>query len=218
MPLFSKDQKVHLARLARQAYDAWSEREAFEECNPTLSRTKCFEAWRHAETLKVTRHTQSLRECVSERDYLPLVAHFNHLLGNGDKALRTLLRHAEGSRITVYYKLQQALAERGLDEAYAAAICRRQYKTELGDASEKQLWSLFYTVRNRRKLPKGAKPKAAPKPQPARIANDSIGRLSVDRLKREMSLAVEREDYEGAAKYRDAIALAEAPAESVNPF
>jgi hypothetical protein len=118
---------------------------------------------------------QSLRLCTSEGHYLRLMAHFADLAGDGDSALRLLLRHGEEPRITAYFKLRQALAERGLDEGYAAVICRRQYKRELGHASEKQLWNLFYTVRNRRKaLPKAQRQKA-----PRKVREHS-GTLSAD--------------------------------------
>lgn len=150
----SNQQKGDIAKLARQAYDAWEQRDEFELANPTLSRTACFEAWRHVEQGKAVG-VQSLRLCTSEKHYLRLMAHFAKLLGESARALLLLLRHGEEPRIRAYFKLRQALAERGLAEDYAAAICRRQYKRPLGEASEKQLWNLFYTVRNRRKpLPK----------------------------------------------------------------
>jgi hypothetical protein len=201
MHLFTNDQKRQISKLAKRAYDQWEGREAFEECNPTMSRSACFSAWRHAETLKATGYrTQSLREAISERDYLPLLAHFSHFLGDGAGALKHLLRHAEGARIQIFFKLQQALAERGLDEAYAVAICRRQYKCDLGDASEKQLWSLFFTVRNRRKV---AAP-TAHKPAPKRI-KESLGTLSVATIEKRLAAAVQSEDYEQAAQLRDEI-------------
>lgn len=206
MRFLSNDQKREVAKLARQAYNAWTGREAFEECNPELSRTACFEAWRHAETLKATRRTQSLRQCTSERDFKPLMAHFADLLGDSAGALRHLLRHAEEGRITIFFKLQHALAERGLDESYAAAICRRQYKCDLGDASEKQLLSLFFTVRNRRKVAAPAERKPAPK----RIKED-LGTLSVAELERQMATAVQAENYEEAARLRDRIRASDNP-------
>jgi len=203
MHYFTNDQKTHVAKLARAAYESWEGREQWEESNGEFSRTKCFEIWRHAETAKVTGGIASLRDCVSEVHYLPLVAHFNDLAGKGGAALRALLRHQEERRITPFFKLQQALAERGLDEAYAAAICRRQYKCELGDASEKQLWSLVFTIRNRRKV---AQVKER-KPAPRRIAA-SLGTLSVSTrdLEQGMAEAVRDERYEDAARLRDLIA------------
>ena len=150
MNLLTPAQKAQVCIAARLAYDAWATREEFELINSELSATKCFEAWRRCEQHKVTgRH--SLTDCTSEQHYLPLLAHFTALRGEGGRALLLLLRHAEAGRITVYFKLLQALQERGLTEGYAATIGRSKFKRELGECSEKQLWSLFFDVRKRRK-------------------------------------------------------------------
>lgn len=167
----SNEQKGILCQLAREAYDAWPGRAAFEECNAELSVSKCFEAWRRVEQGKAVGQ-QSLRLCAQEA-FLPLRAHFKAMLGDGAGALRDHLRAAEEPRIRARWKLQQALDQRGLNEGYAAAICRRQFKCELGDASEKQLWALFYTVTNRRKPQMGARP-AKP-----RYVKSQLGTLSV---------------------------------------
>ncbi|WP_043586340.1 hypothetical protein [Geminisphaera colitermitum] len=172
MTLFTNEQKARVAQLARRAYDARPDREEFELINSHLSKTACFEHWRKWQTGRATGGVQSLRECVSELHYLPLLAHFSDMLGDGGGALNLLLRHAEEGRIRVFFKLQEALAERDLNEAYAASICRRQYRCDLGDASEKQLWSLFFTVRNRRKAV------AKPKRTAPRYVRNAIATLS----------------------------------------
>ncbi|WP_414664884.1 hypothetical protein [Horticoccus sp. 23ND18S-11] len=169
----SNEQKGRLCQLARQAYDAWTGREAFEEANPTLAVSKCFEAWRRVEQGKAVRE-QSLTRCTQDH-FLPLRAHFKAMLGNGDGALRDHLRAQEEPRIRARWKLEAALAERGLDQGYAAAICRRQFKCELGDASEKQLWALFFTVTNRRKPVAGG----ASKVKRPRYVGSHLGTLSV---------------------------------------
>ncbi len=157
----SSEQKARICIAARRAYDAWEMREAYEACNDGLSLTKCFEAWRRVEQGKVTGGIQSLTLCTSERHYLPLLSHFAALAGEGGAALQLLLRHAEEGRITVYFKLLQALEERGLAEGYAATICRAKFKCALGDATEKQLWSLFFDVRKRRAAVREARAKPA---------------------------------------------------------
>lgn len=149
MTLLSNEQKAAICRLARRAYDTWAGREAFEDANDGLSMSKCFEAWRRVEQGKAVGR-QSLRDCTSDNDYLRLTAHFQNLLGDSGRALNSLLRHGEEPRVVAFHKLQLALRERGLHEGYAAAICRRQFRCELGDASAKQLWNLFFTVKNRR--------------------------------------------------------------------
>ncbi len=156
----SHEQKARVCIAARRAYDAWAIREEFELINPELSPSKCFEAWRRVEQGKAVGQ-QSLRLCTSETHYLPLLAHFAGLLGEGGRALQLLLRHAEEGRITVYFKLLQTLEERGLEEEYAATICRCKFKCALGEASEKQLWSLFFDVRQRRKAVQAARAKPA---------------------------------------------------------
>lgn len=145
----SHEQKGLLCRFAREAYDAWSGREAFEDSNPELSASKCFEAWRRVEQGHATAGLQSLTLCTQDH-FLPIRAHFKKLLGNGAGALRDHLRAAEEPRIRARWKLQEALDARGLNEAYAATICQKQFRCALGDASAKQLWCLFYTVSKRR--------------------------------------------------------------------
>lgn len=149
MNLLSNAQKAGIAMLARRAYAAWPGRAAFEQANHERSPSKCFEAWRRVEQGKAVG-LPSLRLCLQDH-FLPLRAHFGSLAGADGRALNDLMRHAEEPRIRARWKLQQALDERGLDENYAAAICRAQFKCALGDASEKQLWNLFFTVSKRRK-------------------------------------------------------------------
>jgi hypothetical protein len=52
----------------------------------------------------------------------------------------------------VLHILKANCEERGLKfPDYPGAICRAQNKCGLGGATEKQLWRLVYTVRNRKK-------------------------------------------------------------------
>lgn len=141
-------QKREIAIAARRAYDAKQDREAFEAINSDLSRSACFEAWRHVEQGKAVG-IQSLRE-MTQAHWAPVMAHFKRLAGDQAGADRTLARDADNGRRIARYKLDEALRERGLGEAYAASICRSQNRCELDHASEKQLWRILYTVRNRR--------------------------------------------------------------------
>ena len=174
MNFLSTDQNRQICMLARRAYDAWPMREEYELINAEMSVTKCFEAWRHVEQGKVTGR-QSLTDCTSEEHFLPLLAHFANRAGAGARALQLLLRHADERRIVVYFKLCLALEERGLDEGYAAHICRCKFKCDLGDATEKNLWSLFFDVKKRRKAVKAAAPK------PARYVRVKAGSLSTEK-------------------------------------
>ena len=149
MTPLSNMQKREISIAARRAYDVWAEREAFELINPELSRTACFEAWRHVEQGKACG-VQSLR-AATQAHYGRLLAHFQALGGNPVAAARTATRDADNDRRIARYKLDQALAERGLAAEYASAICRQQFRRTLAEATAKQLWCLVFTVRNRKK-------------------------------------------------------------------
>jgi hypothetical protein len=148
MTPLSNLQKREIAIAARRAYDAWSEREAFELINSELSRTACFEAWRRVEQGKATGIQRMT--AMTQDHYAPALAHFVALAGDAGRATRVLARGADNDRRIARYKLDEALRERGLDPGYAAAICRRQFRRPLAEASAKQLWCLVYTVRSRR--------------------------------------------------------------------
>lgn len=204
MHFFTTDQIREVCIAARKAFDGWEGREEWLDRNHHLSRTAAFDAWRHLETAKVTGGEQSLRHCISEHHYLRLLAHFADIAGEGGVALKALLRHGEEPRIRVFFKLQHMLAEKGLDEGYAAHIARCKFKRPLGDCTEKMLWALFFDVKAR-----PAKPVA--KPAPKRIA-EKLGTLSVSHLQACLGRAVEAEDYEEAARLRDLIAAGGRPA------
>lgn len=143
-------QKQQIAQLAREAWEKWDGREAFLEANGAMSASECFTHWRHWQQ-GLACGQQSLRLCTGEEDFLRLRAHFLALCGRQEQAARALVRHAtEPGRIALW-KLREALHERGLDEAYAAAICRNQFRCTLHAASARQLWCLVFTIRNRRK-------------------------------------------------------------------
>lgn len=149
----TNDQKRIIGRLARAAYQAWPEREAFELINSELSKTACFEAWRHDQQGKACG-VQHLRACTQDH-YGRLKAHFQALAGDTAGATHTRGRDADNDRRIARFKLAENLRERGLTEAYAAAICRSKYKRSLDEATAAQLWKLVYDVRTRRKaLPK----------------------------------------------------------------
>lgn len=204
MNYFTTDQIRSVCIAARQAFDNFEGVAEWAERHAHLKRTAAFEAWRHQETAKVTGGEQSLRHCISERHYLPLLAHFADLSGEGGRALKLLLRHGEEARIRVFFRLQQCLAERGLVEAYAARIAHCKYKRELGDLSEKQLWAIYFDCKKR---PLAAKAKPAP-----RHVAEKLGTLSVDQLERRLATAVKEERYEDAATLRDQIAAHAEPA------
>jgi hypothetical protein len=153
MNLLSNKQKAEICQLAHEAWEARADiREPLLECNlATMSKTAIFEAWRHVEQGKAVGR-QSLTKCTSEGDFLKLCAHFRAMIpGQEQRAARTLARHAAEPRLVAMHKLRQACSAAGLELGYAAAICRTQNKCTLDEASEKQLWRLVFTVKNRSK-------------------------------------------------------------------
>lgn len=140
-------QKREIAIAASRAYKAWDGREAFEAVNSDRSRTDCMESWRHVEQGKAVG-IQSLLEMTQDH-YGRVLAHFLKLAGDEDGARRVLARDADNDRRVALYKLRAELQKHGLEEGYAAVICKSKFKRPLGEATAKQLWKLFFDVKNR---------------------------------------------------------------------
>lgn len=87
--------------------------------------------------------------CCTQLDYARLMAHALHLVGEDGAALEWHLRAETEPKRQAEAVLQRELGRAGLKLEYASAICRRQYRCEIADASPKQIWGLVYTVRNR---------------------------------------------------------------------
>lgn len=173
----TKLQKSLIAQAARRAWDALTldlRRQAIHQASeatndPLCSDNQAFTHWRHAQQCAATG-CDSLR-AMTQRDYLPCLLHFQLIQGNHGQptldtvmppeATRTLARNATEEHRRARWKLGQALREAGLEQAYAEKICRTQYKCPLADASTKQLWRLFFTIRNRRKSTHRTQPTAA---------------------------------------------------------
>ena len=103
------------------------------------------------------RREQSILACglriteATQAHWADLKSRFQDLCGEPEKAFITQMREGDNKRRVAMWKLTQALNAKGLQPAYAASICRSQFKCPLEEASAKQLWCLFYTVTNRRK-------------------------------------------------------------------
>ncbi|MCX6901709.1 MAG: hypothetical protein NT105_23770 [Verrucomicrobia bacterium] len=153
-------QKAHLCILAR---------EAFEEVygRPAASQGE-LDDWRHTQQMFACGYT-SLRGA-TQREYKLIEGRFLMLKGNAAAARRAEERVATEPIRLAMFKLRESLRERGLHESYAAAICRRQFKCSLAEATERQVWCLVYTVRNRRKAV-SSQPSAF-SPQPAALTAD----------------------------------------------
>lgn len=140
----SREQKTRLVLLAREAYQA----------QPGLVRGQTkFDLWRHQQAIKCCgrRVSEAL-----QGDFLPLKAHFLNLAGKPVAAMRAHMRRETEPQRVALHKLTRECAAKGLSIAYAATICHAQYRCALEEANEKQLWRLFFTIRNRK--PKAAAP------------------------------------------------------------
>lgn len=149
MSELSTDQKRILCQLARVAWEKGSDREGWLESNPELSDSKVQASWRHYHQAQAVGK-QSLRLC-TQCDYLRLVAYWKKLAGDEAGAASAAARAELDTRKRAWHLLVQALKERDLKLSYAGAICRRQFRVGLEHATEKQLWNLLFTVKNRRK-------------------------------------------------------------------
>lgn len=138
MTALKNNQKACICQLARRAYDQRGGLAALRETS---------EEFRRREQL-VACGRSSLRACTQD-DFAPLMAHLYKLLGEDGLAFKWLIKAQTQPARLARVKLNEALTEFGFHESYAAAICRRQYKCELDDATDRQLWKLMYTIRNR---------------------------------------------------------------------
>ncbi len=137
-------QKVHLARLAWRAQNRV---EALARGRGEEVAEVGAEEWRHAEVVKACGK-KGLR-CCGQGDYKAVEAHFLELLGEHGAAFAAEVRAATEDRRQAEAVLVRECAKAGVKLAYAEAICQRQFRLGLYDASERQIWCLVYTVRNR---------------------------------------------------------------------
>lgn len=146
----SKRQKADIAILAHKAWLATPEREVLLRENPEYSENEIFTIWRRDKQREAVG-CDSLR-MVHQDDYLRLLAKFREIMGDTAKATRLHVHAAEDGWRRAWWLLERSCKERGLAfPAYPGAICRKQYQCSLNEATEKQLFRLMYTVRNRRK-------------------------------------------------------------------
>lgn len=131
----TRNQKTRLVLLAKRGWAAAGEPGEFDP-------------WR--QDVAVQACGRRISEA-SQKHWADLKAEFQSRAGDEAGAFETQLREGDNKRRIAMHKLTEALAQKGLPGAYAAAICRTQYKCPLEEASAGQLWRLFYTVKNRKK-------------------------------------------------------------------
>ena len=104
------------------------------------------DTWRHDQVAACTGK-MGLR-CCSQDDYSTVAAHFEQLLGNTGTALRHHMDAATNTRRQIEHKIIQQAEAMGRSLNYADAICRRMTRgASLLEATEKQLWNVFFALR-----------------------------------------------------------------------
>lgn len=144
MSALSNGQKAYLSQLSDRAFNrlaALAHGRGEELDSSTAARAK----FRHEQVAEACGKL-GLR-CCSQDDYKTVEAHFLHLLGEDGRAMKALVRGEGNPRRVVEWKITKALEALGRPISYADGICRRMYHgTALMDASDKQLWKLFYAL------------------------------------------------------------------------
>lgn len=153
----TNDQKRILAQLARRAFNklramAIGRGETFpmehdaagEPIDPLLWNEKDF---RHHH-VAVACHKDGLK-CCSQEDYAAVKGRFLHLLGEDGKAVKVLVHGETNAKRIAEYKLLKELRRAGLSNGYAESICRNMFHCTVADATDKQIWKLIFTIRNR---------------------------------------------------------------------
>ena len=150
----TKGQKSYLSQLAQRAF--------LRQCALARGRGEVFadgqyeglavsvaqEKFRHAQVAQASGKL-GLR-CCSQDDYKLVEGHFLELLGQPGAALKAQVRAATETRRVIEHKIVQACAEFGFAMSYAHKICTSQNHGQgLDEVGEKQLWNVFYTIRNR---------------------------------------------------------------------
>lgn len=146
----SKTQKARLSILAREGYKIHSQHGVTDQS---------FADWRHEQQMEAVG-CESLTKCI-QRDYLPLVAHFQSLTGQDGDAFNTHMQnqpandHADPedtheARKQVIGRIEKELEGSKYSLGYICAIAKNQYRTtKLENLTKKQLTQLLMTAKKR---------------------------------------------------------------------
>jgi hypothetical protein len=132
-------EKQALAILAKQAYDVMKRNGATDE-TPDEFRQRLSE---QACGLRISE--------ARRRHFNDIKAAFLMITGRTTAALHAADRSATEGVRQALHQLRTELKRHGLAEGYAEAICRDKFKRSLGEASEKQVWAIYYDVKKNRK-------------------------------------------------------------------
>lgn len=138
-------------------------------CQPLSNRQKwrlsdlAEEAWLHlgqrglleGEALMAFRHRIAIG-CTGRRiseasqsDYKTLEAKFLALRGESGRAFEAALQSETEPLRIAHHKLCVELRTQGLQPGYAESIARSIFKRSLGGLTTKEVWKVYFTVRNR---------------------------------------------------------------------
>lgn len=106
------------------------------------------DAYRRAGVLAATGKP-GLTACTQD-DYLKCKAKIAELLREDGDAINHHIADQTAPQRVAMHKLNEACRRQGKTEAYVAAIARSRFKCSLADCSDKQLWWLVFTIKNRR--------------------------------------------------------------------
>lgn len=147
----TKGQKRYLSQLADRAFNrAAALARGAGEAVPTDNEPHSVAAakYRHEQVAKACGKL-GLR-CADQHDYKLIEGHFLELLGQHGAAFNAQLKAHTETRRQVEHKITAACAEFGFSLSYAHKICCAQNKGRgLEEVEEKQLWQIFFTIRNR---------------------------------------------------------------------
>lgn len=123
------------------------------------SSSAVFDTWRRQELARIFAEPferarleppRSFAE-LRQKDYAPAMEHFAALAGDDAAAIEYRHRARVHGRAVVMSLIESSCRSRALQfPQYPDSICRDQYGCQMIVASEKQLWTILFTVRNRR--------------------------------------------------------------------
>ena len=153
----TNDQKRYLSQLATRAFNRQTAmaRGSLQTATgqtaiipPGMSYSAAVDEYRRVQVIAACGKA-GLR-CCDQNDYKLVEGHFQELLGNSGAAFNAQVRAATETRRLVEFKITAACEEFGFSVSYANKICTAQnHGRTLEQVEEKQLWNVFYTIRNR---------------------------------------------------------------------
>lgn len=133
----TKTEKMNLSKLAKSAHDHLG----------LGLKGKALDAWRAEESIKACG--VRISEAV-HGNWAAIKAHFEDLGGRPEAAFETHMRGVDNKRRVAMWKLHKELEAKGLAPGYAETICRSKFKVPLDQASAKQIWVVFFDIKNRK--------------------------------------------------------------------